>query len=88
MDTELLTTAQAAAHATRARQLLSAGAATIRPTTIRNWANRGHLRPSGLTERRHPLYALADVAKAEVATRGRALRLHGIPEARTVPSHS
>ncbi|MEU9199429.1 MerR family transcriptional regulator [Streptomyces sp. NPDC048332] len=87
MDTDLLTTAQAAAHANRARQLLSAGTATIRPTTIRDWASRGHLQRTGLTERGHPLYALADVARAEVATRGRALRLLGIPEALTVPSH-
>ncbi|MEU0309767.1 MerR family transcriptional regulator [Streptomyces cyaneofuscatus] len=80
MDTDLLTTAQAAAHAHRARQALSAGAAAIRPTTIRGWASRGHLPRTGLTENGHPLYALADVARAELATRGRALRLVGIPE--------
>lgn len=80
MDTDLLTTAQAAAHATHARQLLSAGAATIRPTTIRDWASRGHLHRAGLDDRGRPLYALADVARAEVATRARALRLVGIPE--------
>lgn len=87
MDTDLLTTAQAAAHATRARQLLSAGTATIRPTTIRDWAARGHLKRTGLTERGHPLYALADVARAEVATRRRALRLVGLPGAIMNPSH-
>ncbi|MFE4691736.1 MerR family transcriptional regulator [Streptomyces sp. NPDC056749] len=86
MDTPLLTTAQAAAHATRARQMLSAGAATIRPTTIRDWASRGHLARAGLTENGRPLYRLGDVARAEVATRGRALRLVGIPEAHARPS--
>lgn len=85
MDTELLTTAQAAAHATRARRFFSAGAAAIRPTTIRDWASRGHLARSGLTENGRPLYALADVARAELATRARALRLVGIPEATTSP---
>ncbi|WP_145498681.1 MerR family transcriptional regulator [Streptomyces sp. CFMR 7] len=82
MDTDLLTTAQAAAHAHRARQLLSAGAAAIRPTTIRDWASRGHLTRAGLTEHGRPLYRLADVARAELATRARALRLVGIPEQR------
>lgn len=81
MDTDLLTTAQAAAHADRARQFLSAGAAHIRPTTIRDWASRGYLPRAGLTEKGHrPLYRLADVAQAEYVTRGRALRLVGIPE--------
>ncbi|MEQ4610668.1 MerR family transcriptional regulator [Streptomyces cavourensis] len=76
MDTDLLTTAQA--H--RARQLLSASAAAIRPTTIRDWASRGHLTKAGLTETGRPLYRLADVARAELATRARALHLVGIPE--------
>ncbi|MFJ8883621.1 MerR family transcriptional regulator [Streptomyces sp. NPDC102402] len=80
MDTDLLTTAQAAAHADRARQLLSAGAAHVRPTTIRDWASRGRLERAGLTEAGHPLYRLADVARAELATRSRALRLVGMPE--------
>jgi hypothetical protein len=80
MDTHLLTTAQAAAHADRARQFLSAGAAHIRPCTIRQWASRGRLHRAGLTEAGHPLYRLADVATAERDTRGRALRLVGIPE--------
>ncbi|MFJ3282463.1 MerR family transcriptional regulator [Streptomyces halstedii] len=80
MDTDLLTTAQAAAHATRARQFLSAGAATIRPCTIRQWDSRGRLTRAGLTQTGRPLYRLADVARAEQATRSRALRLVGIPE--------
>lgn len=77
----LLTATEAADHATRARQQLSAGAARIRPATVRKWASRGHIAPAGLTEQGHPLYALADIARAEAATRGRALRLVGIPEA-------
>ncbi|MFS0697771.1 MerR family transcriptional regulator [Streptomyces nitrosporeus] len=80
MDTDLLTTAQAAAHATRARQILSAGAAEIRPCTIRQWDSRGRLPRAGLNELGHPLYRLADVARAEAATRGRALRLVGMRE--------
>ncbi|MFE0243272.1 MerR family transcriptional regulator [[Kitasatospora] papulosa] len=80
MDTELLTTAQAAAHANKARQYLSAGAAHIRPTTIRDWASRGHLPRAGLTEAGHPMYRLVDVARAERATRSRALRLVGMTE--------
>lgn len=74
------TTPEAAAVATRWRRLMSAGAAAVRPATVRSWAARGHLTPCGLTEAGHPLYAHADLAKAESATRGRALRLAGIPE--------
>ncbi|MFC8859315.1 MerR family transcriptional regulator [[Kitasatospora] papulosa] len=80
MDTDLLTTAQAAAHATRARQLLSAGAAVIRPASVRYWVKRGHLTAAGLTEAGHPMYRLVDVARAELATRSRALRLVGMTE--------
>ncbi|THA78399.1 MerR family transcriptional regulator [Streptomyces sp. A0642] len=87
MTTTWLTAAEAAAHADRARQTLTAGAAHIKPATIRQWASRGHLQRTGLTERGHPLYSLADVARAEVATRSRALRLAGIPEALTTPTH-
>lgn len=83
MTNTWLTTAEAAAHADRARQALTAGTAHIQPATIRQWARRGHLQPGGLTDRGHPMYTLADVARAEVATRGRALRLLGIPEALT-----
>lgn len=87
MDTDLLTTTQAAAHATRARQLLSAGGASICPATIRSWAKRGRLARAGLTPEGRPLYRLADIAIAERDTRGRALRLVGLPEALTVPTH-
>lgn len=74
------TTAEAAAQATTWRRLLSSGAAEVTPATIRKWRSRGHLAPCGLDERGHPLYAHTDLARAERATRGRALRLVGIPE--------
>ncbi|MEU8704192.1 MerR family transcriptional regulator [Streptomyces sp. NPDC048565] len=87
LDTDLLTTAQAAAHADRARQALSATAAHIRPCTIRQWSSRGHLAAVGLADdNRTRLYRLADVAMAERKTRGRALRLVGLGETLTTPS--
>jgi hypothetical protein len=73
-----LTTAEAATHANRARQLLSGGAAHITAATIRQWARRGHLTAGGLDPRGRPLYTLTAVAAAEQATRTRALRLAGI----------
>lgn len=75
----LYTAAEAAHHATQWRRLLSAGAAAVTPTTVRSWVNRGHLKAAGLDDRGHPVYAHADVARAERATRSRALRLVGIP---------
>ncbi|MFC8276269.1 MerR family transcriptional regulator [Streptomyces sp. NPDC057271] len=80
----LYTATQAAEHATAWRRLMSGGAAAVTPATIRSWAARGHLTPAGLDDRDRPLYAHADVARAEAATRARALRLVGIPE--TPPS--
>ncbi|AMS01611.1 MULTISPECIES: MerR family transcriptional regulator [Streptomyces] len=77
----LYTAAEAAAQATRWRRLLSAGAAEVTPAAVRQWARRGHLAPAGLDDRGHPVYAHVDVARAELATRSRALRLVGIPEA-------
>ncbi|MGW4108547.1 MerR family transcriptional regulator [Streptomyces sp. NPDC004976] len=74
-----LTTGEASELATRWRRTVSAGAAEVSPATIRQWASRGHLEPVGLDDRGHPLYALADLARAEHATRARALRLVGIP---------
>ncbi|MFJ4515213.1 MerR family transcriptional regulator [Streptomyces sp. NPDC088816] len=71
--------AEAAQRATAWRRLVSAGAAEVTPATVRQWASRGHLEPCGLDESGHPLYALADLARAEKATRNRALRLAGIP---------
>ncbi|MEV7959317.1 MerR family transcriptional regulator [Streptomyces sp. NPDC087532] len=92
MATTWLTAAEAAAHADRARQFVTAGAASIKPATIRQWARRGHLQPAGLSENNHALYRLADVARAEATTRARALRLVGIgmhqAEAFTIPPHA
>ncbi|MEV5688632.1 MerR family transcriptional regulator [Streptomyces sp. NPDC052164] len=73
-----LTTTQAVDHADRSRQALTAGAARIRASTLRSWVNRGHLTATGMSEDKRPLYRLADVAKAEKATRSRALRLLGV----------
>jgi len=73
-----LTTAEAAELATRWRRTVSAGAAAVTPATVRQWASRGHLQPVGLDDRGRPLYALADLARAEHATRARALRLVGV----------
>lgn len=75
-----LTAEQAAAHATQARQLLSAGTAEVTERTIRSWVARGHLKARGRGPDRRQLFTLADVAQAELATRARALRLVGIPE--------
>lgn len=75
---QLLTTGEASELATRWRRTLSAGAAEVTAATIRQWASRGHLQSAGLDDRGRPLYALADLARAEHATRVRALRLVGI----------
>lgn len=75
---DLYTSAQAAALATTWRRQLSAGAAAVTPATVRQWVSRGHLNPTGLDDHSHPLYGLADLARAEKKTRGRALRLVGI----------
>jgi len=75
---ELYNGAEAAALATQWRRLLSANAARVTRPAICNWVNRGHLRIAGLDEHDRPLYALADIARAEKATRPRALRLVGI----------
>lgn len=78
-DSTWLTTAEAAEAAHRWRSIVSGGrAATVGRTAIQNWTARGHLKAAGLDARGHPLYRLADVASAERATRGRALRLVGI----------
>jgi stage V sporulation protein SpoVS len=70
--------AQAAVLATTWRRSISAGAAAVTPSAICKWRARGHLAPAGLDEHDRPLYALADIALAEQATRSRALRLVGI----------
>lgn len=78
-DPTWLTTQQAAELATRWRHTVSAGrSATVGTSAIRTWASRGHLTAAGLDERGRPLYRLDDLAAAELATRGRALRLVGI----------
>ena len=80
-DPTWLTTRQAAELANSWRDTVSAGrSATIGSSAIRTWASRGHLAAAGLDERGHPLYRLADVARAELATRARALRLVGISQ--------
>ncbi|MEV0963276.1 MerR family transcriptional regulator [Streptomyces sp. NPDC049910] len=78
MDTTWLNAKESAAHATRARRLLSAGAAEVTERTIRSWVNRGHLEVAGLDDDGRQAFRLADVARAELATRRRALRLVGI----------
>ena len=75
---DLYTSSQAAELATTWRRTITAGTAAVTPATIRQWASRGHLTPAGLDAHGRPLYALADLARAEKATRNRALRLVGI----------
>ena len=75
---EFYTAPAAADLATTWRRLVSAGAAAVTPATIRSWAHRGHLEAAGLDEHGHPVYARADIARAEQATRARALRLVGL----------
>lgn len=61
-DDELLTTAEAAAHA------------HVTPATIRQWVYRGHLAAASHNHNGRPLYRLLDVARAEYATRKAARR--------------
>jgi hypothetical protein len=75
---ELYNGTEAAALATKWRRTISANAAAVSRSAICKWVERGHLQAVGLDERNRPLYALADIARAEKATRGRALRLVGI----------
>lgn len=70
---ELYNGAQAAELATQWRRRVSAGAKAVSRSAICNWVARGHLPVAGLDERRRPLYALADLARAEKATRDIAL---------------
>ncbi|MFF0138008.1 MerR family transcriptional regulator [Streptomyces sp. NPDC005227] len=72
---QLLNGAQAADLATQWRRTISATAAAVTRPAICNWVTRGHLKPAGLDDHGRPLYALADLAKAEKTTRIRALRL-------------
>lgn len=45
--------------------------AGVAAATIRSWKHRGLIEPSGLDDKGRPLYRLADIAKAERATRRR-----------------
>ena len=76
--TQLYNGAQAAEMATRWRRMLTADTATVSRQAICNWRTRGYLPIAGLDEHGHPLYAHGDLARAELATRSRALRLVGI----------
>jgi hypothetical protein len=75
---DLYSGTQAAALATQWRRTISHNAAAVTLSAICKWRERGHLAPAGLDERGRPLYALADLARAERATRARALRQAGI----------
>jgi len=75
---QLYTGTQAAELATTWRRALTANAAAVTLSAICKWRARGHLNVAGLDEHKRPLYALADIACAELATRSRALRLVGI----------
>lgn len=79
MTADLLTATEAAELANTWRRTVSGGrAATVSRTAIANWVSRGHLARAGLDDRGRPLYARADLARAERATRARALRLVGL----------
>lgn len=75
---ELYNGTQAAALATKWRRAITADAAAVSRSAICKWVERGHLPVAGLDENERPLYALADLARAEKATRRRALRLVGV----------
>lgn len=74
-DTTWLTAAQAAEHVDRSRRAITGGRAGVSLCVIKKWVQRKHLAPAGLDEKGHQLFRLADVAKAEQATRPRALVL-------------
>lgn len=73
MPDQLYNGTQAARLATEWRRRVSAGAKAVSRSAICNWRARGHLPVAGLDERERPLYALADLARAELATREVAL---------------
>ncbi|MEY2249256.1 MerR family transcriptional regulator [Streptomyces sp. BF23-18] len=72
---QLYNGAQAAELVTEWRRTISATSAAVTRSAICKWRSRGHLPVAGLDDHGRPLYALADLAKAEKATRDRALRL-------------
>ncbi|WP_200302250.1 MerR family transcriptional regulator [Streptomyces adelaidensis] len=73
MAEQLYNGTEAARLATQWRQRVSAGAKAVSRSAICNWRTRGHLPVAGLDERERPLYSLADLARAEKATREVAL---------------
>lgn len=70
------------------RSLWLRDSSVVSVRTIRAWVARGHLTPGGLDEKGRQLFRFSDLAKAECTTRGRALRLAGIPENQVHPSRS
>ncbi|WP_432589952.1 MerR family transcriptional regulator [Streptomyces sp. HD1123-B1] len=79
---------EAAALATTWRRTISANAAAVSRSAICNWVTRGHLRIAGLDHRGRPLYDHGGLARAERATRLRALRLvEPSDEAPSPPAH-
>ena len=78
MAEQLYNGTEAAQLATKWRRRLTADAAAVTRSAICKWVERGHLTPAGLDERNRPLYTLKDLARAERATRSRALRRVGI----------
>lgn len=85
MANDLYNGSQAAEMATSWRRILSANAAAVSRSAICKWVARGHLQPTGLDEHGRPLYTLADLARAERATRNRALRLVTVSTQPTAP---
>lgn len=78
MTSHLYNGARAAALATQWRRTINPLAPAVSRSAICNWVTRGHLEPAGLDDHGHPLYDLRGLARAEKATRDRALRLVGI----------
>jgi predicted site-specific integrase-resolvase len=54
----------------------AAEAAQVRPKTIRNWKDRGHLPVAGQDRRGRQVFRAVDVIRAEKATRERARRVY------------
>jgi hypothetical protein len=76
--TTWFTAQQAADHVNAVRAQLSEGYAGCSERTIRSYVARGHLAAQGRDARGRQLFTIAAVARAELATRARALRLVGI----------
>lgn len=74
------TAQQAADYVNTVRSMLSAGYAGCGERTIRSYVARGHLTADGRDADGRQLFSLGAVARAELATRARALRLAGISQ--------